>query len=109
MLNNRDEEAKAVLRRPELAADLLVGAAIVNAGGRTEVLDEHLVNLADGLKRAVAGGAEARRLENEVRSLLGHGGMLTREPAQCVRRAAIAPIGLSRFGSPPIPPPRRPP
>jgi hypothetical protein len=65
-----DEAAKAVLRGPELAADLLVGAALVTAGGHVDALDERLVHLAAGLKRAIASGAEAKRLESDSRILL---------------------------------------
>lgn len=65
-----DAEARIVLRRPELAADLLVGAAIVSAGGRDEDLDERLVDLADRLKHAIASGAESKRLEIEAHKLL---------------------------------------
>ena len=65
-----DDEAKAVLRRPELAADLLVGAAIATTGTRGGALDGKLVELADDLKRAIVGGTDATRLEKEARELL---------------------------------------
>jgi hypothetical protein len=65
-----DEEAKAVLRRPELAADLLVGAVFATAGMPDKALDERLVVLADELAGAVATAASKLRLEAEARRLL---------------------------------------
>lgn len=46
-MSRLDEEAKALLRRPELAADLLVGSVIATAGMPDRALDERLVVLAD--------------------------------------------------------------
>jgi hypothetical protein len=65
-----DEEAKAVLRRPELAADLLVGAVVATASMPDKVLDERLVVLADELAGAMATAASKLRLEAEARRLL---------------------------------------
>src|SRR5580704_15028928 len=65
-----DDEAKAALRRPELASDVLVGAAIAAEGARTEVLAEKLVGFADELKLAFASEADTTQLECQTRGLL---------------------------------------
>jgi hypothetical protein len=69
-MSRLDEEAKALLRRPELAADLLVGSVIATAGMPDRALDERLVVLADQVTGAMATSASPTRLEQEARKLL---------------------------------------
>ena len=68
-----DEEAKSALRRPELGADLLIGAGIAAAGMRAEALDAKLVLLSDTLRRATSDAAATMRAEKEARELLDTG------------------------------------
>jgi len=69
-MSRLDEEAKTALRAPELAADLLLGAAIATVGSRVDALDEKLVNLTDRLKRALLGSADAKAVQRLARELL---------------------------------------
>lgn len=65
-----DGEAKAVLRRAELAADLLIGGAIATIGMHEQGLDSMLVELADSFRPAITPGPDVRRLDERARELL---------------------------------------
>src|SRR6185437_3247449 len=65
-----DIAAKATLRRAELAADLIVGAAISTASAAAGAFDKKIVELVDELLDAIASGSEVKRLDGKARELL---------------------------------------
>jgi hypothetical protein len=65
-----DREARSVVRRSDLVADLLLGAAIATTNGGEGALDEKLLELTDKLEHAIARSGDDLWLETQARGLL---------------------------------------